>query len=89
MAPSSRGENLGPEVPDGYLGLTLCCAASWEDGSVVTWGKDPVDSDGLPSLCWEFFLRSRFLQALFVCWWKSSVAVWFAANFGFFVFFQH
>ena len=53
MVPSSRGENFCPEVPDGSLGLTLCCAASWEDGSVVTWGKDPVDSDGLPSLfCW-------------------------------------
>ena len=69
MAPLSRGENVGSEVPDGYLGLTLCCDASWEDGFVDTWGKDPVDFDGLPSLCWEFPLRSRFLQArlLWVC----------------------
>ena len=39
MAPSSSGKNFGPEVPDGYLGLTLCCAASLEDGSVVAWEK--------------------------------------------------
>ena len=24
-----------------------------------SWGKDPVDSDGLPFLCWEFFFEVK------------------------------